>query len=191
MTTEELRILTGAAAVVVAIAGAYLMVRLGPKYYGPDADFWELVRRAILPQLNRLARRNGWGYAAYRLTDAEYLGDVGETPDEFEHRLASLGARRMPLAAFKYAPDGRPEAGSWAYRDWLFATRQVHVITFERDDGGTDVFAHDEYNAYNPLVALLHYEGVGYIALGDVVDLADVLANGLGWVREQAEGRRL
>lgn len=177
------------AAALVAAGGAYLFLRLGKEHYGPDADYWELVRRALLPQLNRLARRNGWGYAAYQLSHDEYLGEVEESPEEFEERLYDMGAYRMPLAAYKYAPGPERigEVGSWAWRPHLFSRRQVHIILFPGEDGGTLVFGHEEANAYNPLTAAQHYLGVGYQPLG-FLELSDVLVEGFDWTMKKAAG---
>jgi hypothetical protein len=35
-------------------------------------------------------------------------------------------------------------------------------MTFRRDDGSTDCYAHWEYSAINPATALKHYRGVDY-----------------------------
>lgn len=172
---------------LVALAGAYAYLRLGREAYGPEADWWEIARRAILPQLNRLARRNGWGYAAYQLSKDEYLGRIEEDPETFEKRLYEMGAARMPLAAYKYAPgpDRLGEVGSWAWRPWLFSRRQVHLILFPAEDGGTMVFGHEEANAYNPLTAAQHYLGVGYHPLGSVLPLADLLHYGFEYAMKR------
>lgn len=151
-----------AAPLVAIIAVWVLYVRLGRSHLGADDDWWEAIRRLVLPQLNRVARRNGWGYAAYTLTWGEYAGRVHLGEEAFEKNLEALGFERMPLAAFKFDPSGRPEAGSWAYRDSLFAERQLHVIIFNHGGGAIDIFAHDEYNAFNPATALQHYLGVDY-----------------------------
>lgn len=161
------------AAPLVAIAGTAIYLFLGRQHYGADADYWEVVRRSILPQMNRLARRRGLGYAAYTLDVDEYLGSVPESPDDFEHRLERGGSARMWLAAFKYAPDGRPEVGSWAWRSSLWDEHQLHLILFANPDGSTDLFGHVEYNAYNPKTALQHYLGVKYVPLGEL-DRVDV-----------------
>jgi len=68
----------------------------------------------------------------------------------------------MPLSAWKTLPDGRTEAGSWARRESLFADRQLHVMLFRTGDGATDVYAHDEYNAFHPAHATKHYHAVEY-----------------------------
>lgn len=159
------------AAPLVALAGLLLYLHLGPKQYGPRADWWETLRRTVLPQLNRLAQRNGWGYAAYTLSPEEYIGTSERPPEMFEQFLSDHGFKRMPLAAYKYEPEemgGKGEVGSWAYRGSMLATRQDHLILFEAPSGGTDVYGHSEYNAYNPLTAAQHYLGVNYVPLGSV-----------------------
>lgn len=177
------------AAPVVALLGLYLYLRLGRAHYGPEADYVEVIRRSVLPQLNRLARRRGWGYTAYRLGRDEFVGYIEDDPEVVEERLHAAGYERMPLAAFKYSPDGRPEVGSWAWRESLLATRQVHVMLFETGDGeATEVYAHDEFNAYNPRVALAHYLGLGYVPLGGLA--ASVVADSPKVVRAEAAARR-
>lgn len=156
------------AAPIIAALGLLVYLRLGKRHYGPDADYWEILRRSLLPQLNRLAKRNGWGYAAYTLSEDEHLGRTDEDVEAFEHRLHDLGFKRMPIAAYKYTEDGRGEIGSWAYRDSLLTTHQTHLILFHRDDDkpGVDVYGHSEYNAYNPMTAHRHYIGTGLQPLG-------------------------
>lgn len=151
------------AAPIVAVGAAFILyVLIGRSNLLADADWWETARRRVLPQLNRFARRNGLGYAAYELSEREFAGRLEIDPEETETVLEALGFARMPLAAFKYAPDGRSEVGSWAKRDGLFARRQLHVMLFEADDAGTDLYAHDEYNAFNPATAAQHYLGISY-----------------------------
>lgn len=178
------------AAGLVSLGFLYVYLRAGKEHFGPDADYWEIVRRSFLPQLNRLARRNGLGYAAYTLGHSEYLGKTDLSPEEFEHRLASMGFRRMPLAAFKYDPAGNPEIGSWAWRPAVLHPRQLHLILFEGEDGGTRVWGHSEPNALNPLTAASHYLGNNYRPLGEYgLKLMDLLRRGPRYVMEEADGR--
>ncbi len=131
---------------------------------GPAADFWEFARRLVLPLLDRLLRRRvpGQHYAAYTLSLDEVVGTIDATPEEVEQLLWDAGFRRMPLAALKDLPDGRVERGSWAYRDSLLASKQVHVMLFSAGEGQTLVAAHQETNALSPFRALEHYRGIGY-----------------------------
>lgn len=149
-----------AAPVVAAVAYAAVR-RAGRRYFGPDDDWWENVRRDVLVPLNRFSTARGWGRAAYTLSRDEYAGRTTADPERVEDVLSDAGFTRMPLAAFKHDPNGRAEVGSWAYRKRILSVRQVHVILFEYH-GGTLVYAHREFNAYNPGVALAHYLGIGY-----------------------------
>jgi len=126
---------------------------------GPRASWWNGLRRLILPLLDRLAREHTIGYAAYDIPEREFVGRVDASIGELEAELWALGFERMPLSAWKTTEDGRQERGSWAYRDGPLAERQLHVMLFDGVDGGVDVYAHDEYNAMNPRVALKHYRG--------------------------------
>jgi len=132
---------------------------------GPAADGWEVVRRGLLPLLDRLARRrlDGGHYASYELGEGEIVGLIDASPEEVERMLWDAGATRMPLAALKRLPGDRTEIGSWAWRDGVLAREQVHVMLFRGvEEGETLVAAHKEPNALNPWTALDHYRGVGY-----------------------------
>ena len=161
------------AASLVSLAALLAFVRTlqGPRtreWLGPAADFWELVRRLLLPVLDRVARRRlpGDHYAAYELPLREVVGTIDATPEQVEQLLWDAGATRMPLAALKtlrFEDIEAVEVGSWAFRDSLFARRQVHVMLFAMD-GQTVVAAHAEASALNPWTALDHYRGVGLSA---------------------------
>jgi len=149
---------------------AFAWAARGPRsrrWLGPTADGWEILRGVVLPPLDRLLRRRlpGQHYAAYTLSLDEVIGVIDAPPEEVESMLWDAGFRRMPLAAYKTLPIpyyGREEAGSWAYRDGLLASRQTHVMLFAAGEGRTLVAAHQEANALHPLVAMEHYRGVGY-----------------------------
>ena len=126
---------------------------------GPRASWWNGLRRLTLPLLDRLAREHTIGYAAYDIPEREFVGTVDVSIGELEVELWALGFERMPLSAWKTTADGRQERGSWAYRDGPLAKRQLHVMLFDGVDGGVDVYAHDEYNAFHPRYALKHYRG--------------------------------
>ncbi|WP_049979352.1 hypothetical protein [Halolamina rubra] len=152
-----------ATAALLGVAWALRQPRSG-RLLGPAADFWEYGRRLLLPLLDRLLRRHAPGqhYAAYQLSLDEVVGTIDATPEAVEQLLWESGAKRMPLAALKTLPDGRVERGSWAYRDSLLASKQIHVMLFSAGEGRTLVAAHEEANALNPAVAMDHYRGRGY-----------------------------
>ena len=147
------------------VAGAFLLVtfyqaRKGRR--GPEAEFWEFVRRTAIPLLDKAGRALDIGYAAYTVGYHEYAGSLDMGPEAAESFLYEHGFRRNPLSAYKTLPNGRKEQGSWVYRKNLLAKRQLHVMTFDRPDGGTDLFAHWELSAINPTTALGHYRGKSY-----------------------------
>ncbi|MEA1932583.1 MAG: hypothetical protein U9O06_13700 [Euryarchaeota archaeon] len=151
------------AAPVVATFGLVLLYGvLQPTHRGPAATFWNRGRAAVLPGLDRLATRLGVGYAAYELKPREYAGRIDAPVEDVDRLLAAHGFERMPLSAWKTLPDGRSEAGSWARRDGVLADRQLHVMLFRTEDGATDVYAHDEFNAFHPRYAAEHYHGIDY-----------------------------
>ena len=156
--TEVLKV----AAPVVALAfTAVFYTRLRRKDRGPAADWWEVVRRTVLPPLNRLLRDRELGYAAYTLQYREHVGTLAKDPEAAERLLWEHGFVRNPLAAYKTLPNGTGEIGSWVYRESLLAKEQVHVMLFPTANG-THVFAHRKPSASNPLTAYSHYMGRGY-----------------------------
>jgi len=151
------------AAPIVATVGVVLLYGiLQPTHRGPTATYWNRGRAALLPGLDRLASRLGVGYAAYELCAREYAGQIDAPVEAVDELLSSHGFERMPLSAWKTLPDGRSEAGSWAQRERPFADRQLHVMLFRTDDGATELYAHDEFNAFHPRHATKHYHGVDY-----------------------------
>lgn len=150
------------AAPLVAVAFAWLFyTRLRRPARGPTADWWEVLRRTLLPPVDRLLKHHELGYAAYTLPQKEYVGTLALEPEEAEGVLWAHGFVRNPLAAMKRHPiNGEYEAGSWVYRKHPLAVEQVHVILFDVE-GGTSVYAHKEPNAANPFTALQHYLGGG------------------------------
>jgi len=156
---------------LVSLVALLLFVRAlrGPRtrrLLGPAADWWETLRRWLLPLLDRIARERlpGDHYASYELASREIVGVIDAPPERVEQLLWEAGARRMPLAALKRLPDGRVEIGSWAFRESPLARRQVHVMLFATAEGRTLVAAHEEASALNPWTAWDHYRGVGLSA---------------------------
>ncbi|UIP00327.1 hypothetical protein Hbl1158_02860 [Halobaculum sp. CBA1158] len=158
---------------LVSLVGLLLFVRAlqSPRtrrWLGPAADWWETLRRLVLPLLDRVARERlpGDHFAAYELRPREIVGVIDASPEETERLLWDAGFRRMPLAALKRLPDGRVEIGSWAWRESPLAKRQIHVMLFAAGEGQTLVAAHEEASALNPWAAWDHYRGVGLSAQG-------------------------
>ncbi|WP_248897947.1 hypothetical protein [Haloplanus halobius] len=123
---------------------------------GPSARWWESVRR----RLSRIAGRFDDRAGPRPVTDAEFAGSTDRSLAAFERRLWRTGFVRNPLSRLK-TRGGRPEAGSWAYRDSPLARRQLHLMLFARDDGGVDVYAHEEPSSVNPALAATHFAGRG------------------------------
>lgn len=165
------------AALVAGGAAVLLYGVLGRRALGADDDWWNALRRTVLPWLDEQADDSGL-YAAYELHPREFVGTVALSVDEVEEELEALGFDRNPLAALKYAPDGRPERSSWALRDLpeffdelpplaqaavaALQEDQLHVMLFERPDGRTDVAVHHEASSINPRQAAGHYRGGEY-----------------------------
>lgn len=154
--------MTVAAPVVAAVGLCLVYGVLGARHRGLQATYWNRLRRRWLPRLDRIARRVGLGYAAYELHPRELAGSVEEPVEAVEATLADHGFERMPLAAWKVLGDGRGEAGSWALREGPLAERQLHVMLFSAGEGTTELYAHEEYNAFHPRYATRHYRGIDY-----------------------------
>jgi hypothetical protein len=165
------------AAAVAGAAAVALYGVLGRRALGADDTWWNALRRTVLPFLDEQTEGSGH-YAAYELRRVEFVGTVDLTVEDVNAKLEELGADRNPISALKYAPDGRPEAASWAFRDLpegfddlprelqvavaAMADDQLHVILFERPDGRTDIAVHHEASAINPLEGHDHYRGEEY-----------------------------
>lgn len=165
------------AAFVAGGAAVLLYGVLGRRALGADDDWWNALRRVVLPWLDEQVDGDGL-YASYELHPREFVGTVDLSVDEVEEELERLGFDRNPLAALKYAPDGRPERASWALRDLppyfdelpplaqaavaALQEDQLHVMLFERPDGRTDIAVHHEASSINPEKAAGHFRGDEY-----------------------------
>jgi len=165
------------------LVAAYLY--LGKAFVGPDDNYWGPIRRTVLPRLDRVLHEYG-GYARGTADRAEFVGVVDATPERVERFLWAVGYLWNFAASLKTSPDGVVEYSSWAKRrvqrpglramfeaveripvlgvapeivESIVATRQVHVTLFEREDGRTAVYSHEEPNALNPLLFVAHYTG--------------------------------
>lgn len=151
-----------AAPLVAAVGLVAIYGVLNAAHRGPEAVYWNRMRSRYLPRLDRLARRLRLGYAAYELHPRELAGTIDQPVEQVGELLATHGFERMPLSAWKTLADGRSEAGSWALREHPLAERQLHVMLFTTDDNATELYVHDEFNAFHPRYAARHYHGVDY-----------------------------
>lgn len=112
------------------------------------ADYWEPIRKHLIPRIDRFLRFIGLPGATARVTQTEYVGRVNLDEETLEEQLTALGYERNPLAAWKTTPEGVQEAGSWAkYGPTPHITdgRQIHIMLFNTNHPGqTDVYAHEE-----------------------------------------------
>ena len=181
-------------AALVASVALYAYLRSPAWVFGPQARFWNPLRRVLVPVLDAVASRHlddrtdgAISYAAYELDNSEHVGRVEASVGEFERALYDSGFTRLPLAALKSLDDGRIERGSWAKRESLLAPRQTHVMLFESPPGesGIDVYAHGEPSAINPATAWKHYRGVEYSPSEGVETMREWLdASGFEWSKK-------
>jgi hypothetical protein len=169
LTATQIAQITAAAVALITLGIYY---RAPAWLFGPDPTFWNPIRRALIPTLDRFVDTSGddaglpskLDYAAYELAYSEHAATVDAGVHEIGEALADAGYKRMPLAALKTLLDGRVERASWASRDGLLARQQTHVMVFDAPPGtaGVELYAHVEPNALNPLRAWAHYRGRGY-----------------------------
>jgi len=131
---------------------------------GPEGRWWEDLRRLVAGTAARIDVRAG----PRPITPGEYAGVFPAPLSETEARLYADGFFRNPTARLK-TRDGEPEDGSWVYRETPLAPRQLHLMLFERSDGHTDVYAHEELSSVNPLCAMAHFTGDGQSVAAGVV----------------------
>jgi hypothetical protein len=155
-------------AVVASFIVVIATVAIGTRYrLGPHADWVEVVRAVAWPIVDPVIERVVGGVgSAYQLGEREFVGHLNEDIEVVEKRLWNAGSRRNIIATYKESTDDRDEAGSWVCRDEGVPDRkQVHVMLFETDDCGTDVYAHMEYSSAlrwlrdDPKVLRKHYAG--------------------------------
>lgn len=165
-------VVAGAIALLVAIG---LYHYLGSEYLGAEeTEFWNNIRRTVLVPTHNLVVDNTEYWGTVKGADKEmFVRSSPMTSDELSLRLEEHGYAQTVLAGLFYRPpDANPrretvryEDGSMVYRESksdllpdVFAFRQVHVYWFDEGEY-VDVYAHEEYNSLNPLVAWLHYIG--------------------------------
>jgi hypothetical protein len=123
---------------------------------GPESRWWESLRRAIAGAVARVDEQAG----PREVVHGEYAGALGRSLAQTEQWLWDMGFVRNPVARLK-TRNGEPEAGSWVYRSSPLARRQLHLMLFERADGGVDVYAHEELSSVHPLYGPAHFRGTG------------------------------
>ena len=123
---------------------------------GPEGRWWESLRRIVAGTAARVDPQAG----PREVAPGEYAGVFPASLAETEATLYAAGFLRNPTARLK-TRDGAPEDGSWVYRETPLAPRQLHLMLFERPDGHTDVYAHEELSSVNPLCAMSHFTGAG------------------------------
>lgn len=166
---------------------------LGKSFLGADDDYWEIIRRSLLPTIDKIGKEYGL-YAKTTTTTREYAGYVEMGEEKFEMEIQKAGYFRQPLSSLHENSKGWIEDGSWARTfgpilpiakiveripyigvfpgkflrasDTVFSIKQKHLIYYTRkkEDGSYRVFiyAHEEYNPLNPIVAFLHYQSFGF-----------------------------
>jgi hypothetical protein len=123
---------------------------------GPEGRWWERLRRLVAGTATRVDAQAG----PREIAAGEYAGVFPGALAETEATLYAEGFFRNPTARLK-TRGGEPEDGSWVYRESPLAPRQLHLMLFERADGHTDVYAHEELSSVNPLCAMSHFTGAG------------------------------
>lgn len=123
---------------------------------GPESRWWEHLRRVVSRALGRLSP----GAGPRPIAETEYAGSAPASLDETEQLLYERGFVRNPTARLK-TRNGVPEDGSWVYRESPLAPRQLHIMLFERGDGDTDFYAHEELSSVHPFCSRAHFDGTG------------------------------
>ena len=149
---SEMAIRTGS-----TIAHLVLYKLCPPGVLGPGAEYWDAVRHQSVGLASSLFGR--LAHTDRPIRETEFVGHIPKDPDAVERLLWKQGFERNPIPAVKMR-DGTPEIGSWVRRENPTDRRQLHVMLFESEDSGVDVYAHEEFSAVNPTVAVRHYRGI-------------------------------
>jgi len=129
---------------------------------GPESRWWESFRQRTANVWDQIDSNAG----PRPVVDAEFAGTLGRSLDETEQLLWELGFVRNPIARVKQR-DGKPEDGSWVYRESPLSPRQLHLMLFERDEV-VDIYAHEELSSVHPLCGPAHFRGQGQSVGGGV-----------------------
>ncbi|MFB6166004.1 MAG: hypothetical protein ABEJ31_12660 [Haloarculaceae archaeon] len=101
-------------------------------------------RETVGPWIDGFART--LGQPMTRIRASEYAETAHCRIDDLEACLHDAGFRWDPLSLYHYTPLGTRGNGSWVYREWPLADRQLHAVLFSQSADRVDVYAHDEYN---------------------------------------------
>lgn len=192
-TITEFHVLAPLAALVGGVLTYYVLGR----HLGAGDDFWSPVRHRVLPLLERVLQATlGRGYATGTQQENRFAARVIADPDAVEIALEDAGADKGPIAAAKTHPDHGESYASWHYRrlerpalrrvfdvlevlplasrllltvERMLALRQIHVRLYVTENGNTDVYADEEWNAINPFTAFWHYRGKTRTVLGETL----------------------
>lgn len=116
------------------------------------------LHRLALPVIDRILQPIG-GYAQCVQDPAEYVAVVDEGLEAITQLLRDRGFNRSLVASLKIHQNGHKHAGSWVWREHLFAAEQLHVTLFDHPDG-VELYAHWEDSWLRH--PLSHYRGGGW-----------------------------
>lgn len=150
---------------------------------GHTHDFWEPLRRIIIPKIGAIVQLyndiTGSAYYAETKTHGnQFVGRVAMSEDEFEKVLHDGGYERNPLSSWKrLATTDEEMEGSW--RKVLDDDFQIHVVLYDgskihnANTGYTYIYAHKEYRW--DVHPVKHYNGVKFNAGDGVRKVKDFL----------------
>lgn len=168
------------AALIVAGTVYLLYYATGGRYLNPEDDWWNDLRRSLVPRLDNILRDIDEDLCAVnKAYQTEYVATVKADYMDMSMWFDDMGYNRSPLAGLKYFLDddaveeygygderltkqidrfGEYELSSWAKREAQhphipdpLAKMQVHLFVFDNPDGTFDLYAHYEHSSMCPL----------------------------------------
>jgi len=122
-------------------------IRSGTAYLTPKDDWVEGIKKRIAVSFHPFADYFGRPLIKEK-PDAEQFATTEATPDEVEQALYGRYQRNLTSTRKYRMRKGKRDwaVGSWVHdpEDTLW---QHHVYLFERENGGTDLYAHKETSA--------------------------------------------
>jgi len=135
----------------ITITAAITLVLIAQWYLGPEAEFVETYRSALLRRIAPVGKMIGRPTVRVK-GDADYICSVDMGPEEFE-RVIYPTYRRNLLATKKAVRGGRDNLiwseGSWAAKAMPTAQNQHHLFFFKRENR-LDVYGHYETAPVDP-----------------------------------------